>query len=672
MDKFDYVKGLLVTGINEEHPIYSVTNSNALMVVTDIIGKDEITVFVLDAPSTAHIHMRFDVDKSKFIPVSLNEWKNKNPYFTLTTDEILNKLKDYGINIDTVTELSGFIKYDKPEVVETGFAEISPVYTLKDEERKSLLKEITKLLLEYGYHPTYSALNKILDEWIKNKGYLINLISKHPNYNGKFQIAFSKDYDRKIDSNLARKFGDYLNHSAVVELVKPRPIKLGCYEYREVVDIIDRINMQMSFFNIDDGIYTINNRTKKSYQIEKEYFEKLKKKMNTLSNGYKFDGCPTTKEEYMRYGLFKEIRSYIRNGYSQQFVDEGFESKVNSYMPELKIVKGQKMSKAINKIMTKIGVAKDPYYNREFAKYSDAINPLKIKRHTVLSVHPVDYLTMSFGNSWASFHTIDKANKRKMPNAYSGCYSSGTMSYMLDNVSMIFYTVDAKASEHNLELEDKINRNMFHYDKAKLIQGRIYPQDCDSGCNDMYEDFRNVVQKIVADCLEVDNLWNISKGYSACADIVKSHGTHYRDYTNYSNCNVSTLKMFKKISNTYMHIGHNPICPSCGYEHTIAENIECRKSGCKSNRNTFYCTYHDRDEDGEPYYTDANDENYCREAVNESEFLTTCHECGTVIDLDNDDYHTTDDGYHLCPSCYHALNVTVQIADEEVLLADAG
>ena len=35
MNKFDYVKGLLVTGINEEHPIYSVTNSNSLMVVTD-------------------------------------------------------------------------------------------------------------------------------------------------------------------------------------------------------------------------------------------------------------------------------------------------------------------------------------------------------------------------------------------------------------------------------------------------------------------------------------------------------------------------------------------------------------------------------------------------------------------------------------------------------------
>ena len=72
MNKFDYVKGLLVTGVEESDPVYSVTNSNSLMVVTDTIGKDEITVFVLDAPSAAHINMKFDVDKSKFIPVSLN------------------------------------------------------------------------------------------------------------------------------------------------------------------------------------------------------------------------------------------------------------------------------------------------------------------------------------------------------------------------------------------------------------------------------------------------------------------------------------------------------------------------------------------------------------------------------------------------------------------------
>ena len=40
----------------------------------------------------------------------------------------------------------------------------------------------------------------------------------------------------------------------------------------------------------------------------------------------------------------------------------------------------------------------------KFAKYADSINPIKVKRHTVLSVHPIDYYTMSFGNSWTSCH----------------------------------------------------------------------------------------------------------------------------------------------------------------------------------------------------------------------------------------------------------------------------
>ena len=652
MNSFNFEKGLLVTGKYDAHESYAVTNNTALLVVTGVFAT-EIKVFIASSPNTERIGLSFTVLKDQFIPISLNEWKKSHPDCTLTIDTILSMLSISYSDITNIIELEGYVKEPPKEINTTeGMAEISDIYVLSDEDRQILLKEMTELLETYGYKPTEKALNIILDEWVKNKGYLINLISKHPNYNGKFQIAFSKDYDRKIDKHLASMFGNFLSDDNVRQLVYPKPVKLGCYTFKEVRASLDRLQQALSWFNVE-GVHTINNRTRKSYEIEYDFFMKLKRKMLEISDGKTYDGIPVTKESYNKFQLYGDVRSYIRNGYSQQFVDSNFAETVSYHMPELKIVKGQKMSKAVNKIMTALGIHKHPNYNREFAKYSDAINPLKIKRHTVLSVHPIDYLTMSFGNSWASCHTIDKKNKRKMPNSYSGCYSSGTMSYMLDKVSMIFYTVDAKASEDNLELEDKINRNMFHYDKAKLIQGRIYPQDCDSGCNDMYEDFRNVVQKIVADCLEVENLWNISKGYSACADITRSYGTHYRDYTNYSNCNVSTLKLFKSFDNkTKIDIGHDPICPSCGKSHRIAENIECGKSGCKTNRQFFYCAYHDRDEEGVPFYTDSDDAAYCRDAIEESDNFTFCNDCGCVIDFDNHIYYRVSEGNYLCDECH--------------------
>ena len=146
--------------------------------------------------------------------------------------------------------------------------------------------------------------------------------------------------------------------------------------------------------------------------------------------------------------------------YTSQYIDSELADELNKICPEVHAHDGQKTSRVINKLLAYIGVGKHPEYNREFAKYADALNPLKITRHTILSVNPLDYLTMSFGNSWASCHTIDKQNKRNMPNSYQGMYSSGTISYMLDSPSMVFYTVDASYDGNDFWHEPKINRQM--------------------------------------------------------------------------------------------------------------------------------------------------------------------------------------------------------------------
>ena len=64
---------------------------------------------------------------------------------------------------------------------------------------------------------------------------------------------------------------------------------------------------------------------------------------------------------------------------------------------------GQKTSRVINAICKKYGFDTHYGYEKAFARLSDALNPISIKKTAVLSVHPCDYLEMSNeDNNWTS------------------------------------------------------------------------------------------------------------------------------------------------------------------------------------------------------------------------------------------------------------------------------
>ena len=388
---------------------------------------------------------------------------------------------------------------------------------INDEERKVLLDDMKGLLSEYDYQYTEEALNKIIDTWATNKADLITAIKKHPNYlQGKFMIVFSHNFDRTVDKTAINGFKKWLLNSET------------CFAVREFM----------------------------TEEMRNEVIDYGRKLPNDIF-------CFLTEMTNM----------------TGQYIDDYIVERLDNISPDLHAHKGQKMSRVVNKLLTYVGFNKLPDYNREFAKYADALNPLQITRHTVLSVNPLDYLTMSFGNSWASCHTIDKENKRNMPNSYEGMYSSGTVSYMLDKPSMVFYTVDASYNGNDFWNEPKINRQMFHWGEEKLVQGRLYPQDND-GDNSVYTPYREIVQNIMSELFEFPNLWTVAKGTSAAGRYVCSYGTHYRDYDNYDNCTLSRIKGSE--NEKYINVGHDPICIKCGNEHDIQENISCcaRKVTC--------------------------------------------------------------------------------------------
>ena len=544
--------GTLVTGLKNSG--YSYTNGYSLCLVID---NDD-----------SNIRVKIIAHDDK--PNSLGEsfWVNTKYFYRITLEEYFEKFPDAEKCDDFESIISDYnCSMPKKEDPDPN------AFKLSDEQRKELLDEIMTLLRDFDYNPTEEACNKILDEWAKKKGNLIQLLEKHPAYNGKFQITFDSDFKRDVDKSVIDNFFEYLGH-----VIDKREYVIGHWKYSELNKIISDAVTCRGILRNYSHIKTINDHNLNYYEKVVEKFTGYRVKyMNRSDLFFDHDHCFDA-ETYRLYDKITNLRRYIYYADYNQFANEELVARINCLFPEVKAVKGQKVSKIINKICTMYGFNKDENYNKKFAKFSDAINPLSIKRHTVLSVHPVDYLTMSFGNSWSSCHTIDKKNKRNMPNSYHGQYSGGTLSYMLDETSAVFYTVDKSYDGDKIELEPKINRNMFHIGNNKIVQGRVYPQTSD-GNGDTYTEIRNIVQKVIADCIGRPNMWTLKRGTSECEKVIISKGVHYRDYENFESCNVSYLKLDNdEIDENKITVGHTPICPCCGETHHNSEAIECE--GC--------------------------------------------------------------------------------------------
>lgn len=326
---------------------------------------------------------------------------------------------------------------------------------------------------------------------------------------------------------------------------------------------------------------------------------------------------------------------YWLNNYAERCISESTASYLNCHVPEIHAHAGQKTSRVVNKLCTYLGYSTVEGYNKAFARYADSLSPMTIKRHTVISINPLDYLTMSFGNSWSSCHTIDKDNKRRMPNGYEGQYSSGTVSYMLDPSSFILYTVDANYNGTDYWTQPKINRQMFHWGEDKLVQARLYPQDNDSN-GDAYTPYRNIVQEVMAKIFDFPNLWTISKGNDKANKYIIGRGTNYQDYRYYSNVTLSRIKGSE--NENMFQVGARPICIECGCRHDYEENISC----C-SDEDRYVCEdCGDRLDEDDVYWVDGYA--YCRDCVSYCEWCEEYHR--------GDEHWIADREMWVCDTCY--------------------
>lgn len=562
------------------------------------------------------------------------------------------------------------------------------LFDMSIEETDYLTKEcIEKYDYCKIYDPSYDAVKKAVDVSAKNKAWLWKAFSQHPNYAGHGRIIFDADYERTVDKIKVDRF-----QNIFTELLKEKLLEdanISVFSYNEASRILDILNDKLSIMNRYANV-TINGKTFREIEEDARRFASLVRLYNDTTTFV--DHRTVTNESYENYKkIIRGITSEIFYDYNATITKEQADN-LNKINPDIRANGGQKKSRLVNKIAKLYGIDFDsPELRATYAEFADAINPFIVKRHTVLSINPADFLTMSWGTNWTSCHTIDKENYHGYTGhaaSYRGCYSSGTQSYMLDGSSFIYYTVNGKKEVEDYGKELKESRQMFHIGEDKLIQGRLYPYDqtdCDNYAEpEEYTQIRVIVQRIVAELFNIPNYWTNKKGTEACHEVSRQTGTHYHDITHYGNCNVSILRGSENTNK--IHIGHNPICPNCGREHDYEDWVtcsNCQGSGerecCNCGYETyeddmicingnwyctdccFYCEYHEEYEPGDDYVYVNNYGNICEYALDSGDFYY-CEECNEYY---YDVYNAieVDGRYYCCSEC--AENAGYNYVDSE-------
>lgn len=195
----------------------------------------------------------------------------------------------------------------------------------------------------------------------------------------------------------------------------------------------------------------------------------------------------------------------------------------------------------------------------------------KCKETICISIDPVDYLLMSINKSgWESCH---KLHDMKANSAHSwGCYSAGTISYMVDTATLIAYKHSDKIYEYQIN-KCKIKeysknwRQVIYYDNNThaFLTSREYPYSDENVANEV----RKLLEDIINKGLGVDEKWifvrNVGENY--CCDITD---LHYNDVLN-DRENVFCRLDYVNKENVRFAIGGSPICPICGVNEIIVE-----------------------------------------------------------------------------------------------------
>ena len=308
----------------------------------------------------------------------------------------------------------------------------------------------------------------------------------------------------------------------------------------------------------------------------------------------------------------------------------------------IKIAVGMKPSRAIRKYFEAVGVHRITDFEKLYAKLSDALSEKPLKRTVVLSIHPMDYLRMSYGNSWVSCHNIGDR----------GCYHNGTLSYLMDESAMVL-TLLPETFVGETFMQPKINRMMFFLnEEGDILQSRLYPQ---TRIPELEAILAHEVAEKIKEALKIEGEYKKVAEDTWCDNYVWSLGEHYHDY----NCsgygqNIWSVRQKPK----QFKIGHPGVCITCGGLNTKENSLACDCGRRSSYQSVSYaCPNSGRQFDSKKSMVlNPADGKYYLETY-------VCPECGAVHFDKNEIY---------CPECRKTHKMTCDCGSEEIYIVYEG
>lgn len=279
--------------------------------------------------------------------------------------------------------------------------------------------------------------------------------------------------------------------------------------------------------------------------------------------------------------------------------------------------------------------------------FSQVVSKAKSEKSTVvLSINPLDIFMSSESTvGWRSCHSV-----------FSGAYSTGPISYMLDDVSAIAYAYSKKkdfytpnSSSENPSIPNfpvKTWRQMVFLTKEKrcALLGKEY-----SGKNPL---FSQAAIKLVSETLCKINKAPYSEAKEAKSFIqesdvcVSNKGWHYPDPI------LSIIKLNNFENRSFVSIGAKNIpCLYCGsdrddFDDFYSPHLFCEDCGDYNVNTCCQC--------GERVYEDdtyvANYDYYCHDCY--YEMFTECEHCTDWINISEDAIYVENSDIYICGDCF--------------------
>lgn len=347
--------------------------------------------------------------------------------------------------------------------------------------------------------------------------------------------------------------------------------------------------------------------------------------------------------EFKNFLLYHSTNSEQKHIINSIEAQEFYNNKLLKTIGEHK--KGMRLTKLINKLYQDKGV-KVFLIN----KYSMILQDLQISGKLCLSIHPLDYLTISENASnWTSCHSFD------------GSYVAGNLSYMTDTSTVVAYLCSDKLTQlsclpDNIKWNNKKWRVLIHLNNNldTVVINKQYPY------------FNNQLIKILKETYFKD--WYIDKfdnhtaakyttPYTVKMTNIGADASLFYNDLKYSSQPFITYIMHKNqnIEQNNIMIGNCVPCLNCGCELDITDGLVC--SYC--NDDYTHC-----DECGIPIpYNEVHylsDGTYCESCYDF--IIEHCAICGKPIHPHRDSYKIENREF-ICLDCY--INNEGDVVEDE-------